>query len=523
MPQKKTTRPGSGPAADDEPQAYIRWINGRAYGEFGAWAQWGGKRQERLIARRERFATDNKNTAAELFAGRLKELREKRAEHPDGTPETTNAIPTALASFIGYHLAMKRDVKGRKKASEQELKLQRTRLVHAGKFFHGKGIRDIRRVNQEVVEQYMEFLAGDCGTGKGARKRGRCAEVLNPGTQRKYLNALSQLLKRAVSKELIRTNFVERLVDRPTSESSPTEHLEIWEAAILLEAARRLFPMSHPGVPVYPVLAWELLTGCIETETKSREIQDLRMPGDAEFPHGVVMVRSNVSRDSLKTEFRTRFLSLQPQLAEIMAEYLSSAQAPKGRLLFSGGEPDQPVGDWRKPLDLIAAVAGFGPSEVRSIRFRPTFATHRAYTSDEHGQPMTAIKLSGEMGHGSFKMLEERYFKAARFRRSRPHLEYRWGDWADVYRERLARGIAGLLTATQVRALSALGQQRLTPGDWMRASELVAGTFYPVRVRLGQLELVERIGEGRGGVWALTQDGRAVLAALTASPQRLAA
>lgn len=57
---------------------------------------------------------------------------------------------------------------------------------------------------------------------------------------------------------------------------------------------------------------------------------------------------------------------------------------------------------------------------------------HCAYTCDEVGQPMTALKLRAEMGLGSLKMLEERYFKQARFRRPRPHLEYRWSDWADT-------------------------------------------------------------------------------------------
>ena len=210
------------------------------------------------------------------------------------------------------------------------------------------------------------------------------------------------------------TNFVEDLVDKPTAEGSPTEHLERWEAAILLEAARRLHPMTRPGLPIYPLLAWELLTGCIESETKSREVADVRLPGDYEFPDGVVMVRPNGSQERLRTEYRTRYLQLQPQLAEVLQEYLTRPQAPQGRLLFPAGSRDTPIGDWRRILDEIARAAGFSEGEVRCIRFRPTFATHRAYTCDETGQPMTALKLAGEMGHGSLKMLEERYFKAAR-------------------------------------------------------------------------------------------------------------
>ena len=128
------------------------------------------------------------------------------------------------------------------------------------------------------------------------------------------------------------------------------------------------------------------------------------------------MVRTNISRDHLKTEYRTRYIALQPQLAEIMGEYLKCAQAPAGRLLFPGAAPDEPVGDWRKSLDEIAALAGLEPGEVRTRRFRPTFATHRAYMCDKTGQPMSTLKLRAEMGHGSMEMLSSTRASGARDR-----------------------------------------------------------------------------------------------------------
>ncbi|HEX8317202.1 hypothetical protein [Longimicrobium sp.] len=500
--------------AESEPRAYIRWINGRAYAELGAWEAWGGRRQEPLVDKGQMAATQDPNTAAILFAQRLIELREKRQLRPNGGTGAAPDVPTSIGAFIGYHLAAKADVKGRRCPSEHEISRQRTRLMHAARFFRALGVRDIRELEPAHVETYMEHLreAAPSSQASAGRRGGR----LSWATQRKYLGALGNMLQRAKSKGIVMRNLVQDLVDKPTAESSPTRHLEIWEAALLLEAARRLFPLSQPGLPVYPLLAWELLTGCIESEAKSREVIDLRLPADPEFPDGVVMVRTNVSRDHLKTEYRTRYIALQPQLAEIMGEYLASAQAPTGPLLFPGATPTEPVGDWRKALDEIAALAGFEPGEVRTRRFRPTFATHRAYTCDETGQPMSTLKLRAEMGHGSMEMLEERYFKHARFRRSRPHLEYRWSDWADAHRSQLARGIAAALSAGQARTLCMLASGPLPTGDWMRALQMSPGTFYPARARLVQLELVVCPGEGRGARWELTKDGRATVDALAA-------
>ena len=115
------------------------------------------------------------------------------------------------------------------------------------------------------------------------------------------------------------------------------------------------------------------------------------------------------------------------------------------------------------------------------------------------------------------KMLEERYFKAARFRRPRPHLEYRWSDCADTYRQRLAAGIAAWLSPTQARTLSALVERPLTSKEWAEKLGIGPGTFFHVRGRLVQMELISRDGEGRGARWALSEDGWATAGALEAA------
>lgn len=492
MTERTRGRPN---AAESEPRAYIRWINGRAYAELGAWAPWGGRRQEPLVEKGAKKATADPNTAAILFGLRLGELREKRRLRPQGTTPAGSAVPTLIGEFIGFHLAAKAEVQGRRRPSESEISIQRTRLLHAARFFRKHGVRDLRELEPWHVEEYREHLreVQPRPHPSGGRRRG----TLSPATQRKYLGALGMLLERAKGKRVIPTNLVEDLVDKPTGEGSPTKHLELWEAALLLEAARRLFPLSRPGLPIYPLLAWELLTGCIESEAKSREILDLRLPGDVEFPGGVVMVRTNVSRDHLKTEYRTRYLQLQPQLAEIMTEYLAGPRVPGGRLLFPGGGRGPPDRRLAGALDEVAALAGFAPGEVRTRRFRPTFATHRAYTCDETGQPMTALKLRAEMGHGSMEMLEERYFKNARFRRSRPYPEYRWSEWADAYRARLTGGITAALSPGQARVLCA-SRVPMATNEWMQSLGVREGSFHP-RAPAWSSSSWWRVGKAGGG------------------------
>ena len=183
------------------------------------------------------------------------------------------------------------------------------------------------------------------------------------------------------------------------------------------------------------MLAFLLLTGCIESEREGVELADVRLPGDPIFPKGVVIIRPNATRDHLKTLHRERMIPLTPQLAEILTEYLDGPGAPPGPILFPepGSFGSVPMGDWRKTLDRIVKVAGFLPGAVRTRRFRVSFAMHRLCTLDELGQPMTAWKLRGEMGHGTEQMIERCYSRYAKLRAKRPVLEFRWPEWRSYH------------------------------------------------------------------------------------------
>jgi integrase len=474
---------------------------------------------EALVRPGERGATRDPVHASLLFAQRLTELRDLRAQHPDGlpVPEVSPEAASApaedeldrIATFAGWYLAEKANRHGRKRITKRHLQQQRSKLVHAARFFAQKrGKVLLRDLEAADIREYMKELR----TNPPARLRdqpGGCRGVLTSTTQRRYLDSLGELLQAAVAEGRINTNWVHERTDLPAVDPSPTKHLELWEGALLLEGARRLYPPHPQGPPIYPLLAFYLLTGVIESERAGVRVVDVRFPGDGEFPNGVIIIRPNESvrtdemRDRLKTEYRERVMPLHPQLAEILAEYLSGPNAPPGPLLFPAQWSDGavPLGDWRKHLDRVALYCGYEAGEVRTRRLRVTYCSHRAYTLDELGHPMTAVKLQAEMGHGSFQMIERRYFRHTRFRAARPQLEFRWTDWSDQYGHRLgqaARSMRAELTPKLRSVLALLPPEGLAAKQWEVASGLPVGTFYYCRNVLVERGYVRREGTRRG-------------------------
>ncbi|HEX8320432.1 phage integrase SAM-like domain-containing protein [Longimicrobium sp.] len=139
----------------------------------------------------------------------MAELRENR-EAEEKAAAAAVSVPTSIVSFIGYHLACKAEVVGRRRPSQRELNLLRTRLIHAGMFFRRQGIHDLRELTPGVVTAYTEHLHEEVRNVPG--HAGRRVNYLSPATQRKYLAALRNMLKRARSKGLIHANFVADIV-----------------------------------------------------------------------------------------------------------------------------------------------------------------------------------------------------------------------------------------------------------------------------------------------------------------------
>ena len=522
MPKVATRGAGAGrpaPEAAREPHARLYWKDGRAYIDARGWAAWRGK-LEALVVPGERGATRDAVQGAKLFAQRLAQLRALRAEHPDGllrpAEESRSAVEGSveeldrIATFAGWYLAEKERRAGRKRVTRRHLDEQRRKLAHAARFFAKKrGKEHLRELEAADIREYMKELRTVLPPRKNKRV-GRCrGDVLSSTTQRRYLDTLGELLQAAVAEGRISTNWVNERTDLPAVDPSPTRHLELWEAALLLEASRRLYPAHRKSPPIYPLLAFYLLTGVIESEREGVTVPDVRFPGDPEFPIGAIIIRPNAAvrgedtRDRLKTEYRERIIPLHPQLAEILGEYLSGPSAPPGPLLFPafGSDGTAPVGDWRKQLDRIAVYCGYQPGEIRTRRLRVTYCSHRAYTVDEHGQAMSAVKLQAEMGHGSFQMIERRYFRHTRLRAARPQLEYRWSDWSGKYGDRLGQGARGMreeLSPKLCAVLALLPRKGRSAKEWEIASGLPVGTFYYCRDVLVERGYVRRFGAGRG-------------------------
>ncbi|HEU4882431.1 MAG TPA: hypothetical protein VFT45_09310, partial [Longimicrobium sp.] len=254
MPRVANKRAGGlAPVGAQEPHARLYWKDGRAYIDARAWAKWGG-RLEALVQPGERGATRDPVQAALLFAQRLTELRDLRAKHPDGLPvPEEEPVPAAsaedeldrIATFAGWYLAEKAIRPGRKRVTTRHLEQQRSKLIHAARFFAKKrGKVLLRELEPADIREYMKELR----TTPPARLRdqpGGCRGVLTSTTQRRYLDTLGELLQAAVAEGRITTNWVYERTDLPAVDPSPTKHLELWEGALLLEGARRLYPLDR--------------------------------------------------------------------------------------------------------------------------------------------------------------------------------------------------------------------------------------------------------------------------------------
>lgn len=493
--------------ARKEPRAHAVWINGRAYGDFRGWTLWGGRLQP-LVPDGERFGTRAEEIAAMLFDRRLQELRDLRRTYPDGAPREELDRITLYAT---YHVDALEKAPGRRKLTEGYLSNTRHRLAAATAFLAKRRVVYLRQITASDIQAYLEHLRNVTASGRAHR-----GKRLSTATQRQYIDALGHMLQRAVSEGRIPRNWVRERIDLPMPGPSNTELLELGDCALLLESARRLFPPEQPGTPVYALVAFLLFTGCIESERAGIELQDIRLPGDPVYPGGIVIIRPNSRRSHLKTLHRERIIPMQPQLAEVLTDYLAGSNAPPGPLLFSrpGRGGRRSVGDWCRCLDEVARGAGFGPGEVRTRRFRVAYASHRLYTLDEHGQPMTAWKLRGEMGHGNEQMIETRYGRYAKYRPRRPVLEYRWDEWRDRYGEQLFAGLCSLLSCAELACLGALATRPagLTGPEWEQAVGTEMRREARLPGRLVQLGLVVEFRTEEKPRYRVTEDGRGVLA-----------
>lgn len=459
----------------------IYWKDGRAYADFRDFAAWGG-RQEALKAPGARAATSNADEAMRLCAQRLAELEEERRTHPEGTPAEDPL--DRIAAFAGYHIACleKRRKRGRA-LTPSTLEQRKKHLIHATRYFSGKGKHLLRDITTADLRAWLVHLEKNPPPVLGRRIGGRTG--LSDGTRAGYLFTLNAMLRRAWREERIPENPVDRLDpdERPSANSTPTPFLEIGEAALVLEIARRGAHRGRSRAQNYVRVAVHLLTGGRGSEVKGLEKADL------DFVDNWVWFRPNATRENVnKVRGTARRVPMWPQLRAILEEYLAGPYAPEGPRLFDGT-------DCRKWLDEIAADVGWPTDKVRLKVFRVTYASARIQTLDG-GAPVSDWTVQQEMGHSSLRMLQQVYVRIGSVRQRRELVEYRWEEWAAQFEPLLQA--ANRLPARWRQVLDALPNHGATAKEWQVLSGLAVGTFFYIREQLVTRGLVHRCGEGRG-------------------------
>lgn len=279
------------------------------------------------------------------------------------------------------------------------------------------GPRNLGTISVPDVRAFIRWLRSH---------NGRRGQSMGDNTVRAHLTALSGVFAQAISDGHLKMgcNPVAALLERPSVVRSPTQLLELGECALLLEAARTIgrsgLGNRVPLVCVYPLLAYFLYTGARDGEVRRAHISDLHFNPTPVYPNGWIRIRGT------KTEGSERAVPMHPHHVEILRAHLRITGCLEG-LLFT--TPDgAPVGDWRTTLDAVARRAGYADGEIRTRRFRASYASHRSTCDNADAN---TVRL--EMGHSDLQMMARVYATAQRSsERMGTEFSYRLNRWEHV-------------------------------------------------------------------------------------------
>lgn len=189
-----------------------------------------GRGRVALIPEGDTQATTDPVIAAKMLANLLESVQEQRR---DGALLGVKRR-ASLEEYASEHL-VKKAKSGR--VGEHRLTVSEHYLSTAIAFFGGD--RDLASIGVEDVQRFAHHLA-ELSNGRGG--------TISSSTQRKYLVALSNLFRRAQGEGILRgVNPVSALMDKPLDERAEAPWLEVWEGALLLEAAR-IYPYDRADV-----------------------------------------------------------------------------------------------------------------------------------------------------------------------------------------------------------------------------------------------------------------------------------
>lgn len=374
-------------------------------------------------------AVTDEATAQALYGQLVAERQKQQLRQLHDVPE-----PITLASAARDFLIAKAEEAAVTTAwlEGEELRLQRA-VEHLG------GDRDLATIRVADLKRYAGAL----------RRRG-----LTGGTIRQHLNTISAVYRWAGEEERVEEgrNPVAAWRKKPTAQRREATWLEISDAALLLEAARRYQPQQpkggRPPMPfIYPLLAVYLLTGARESEALGLAVSDVS------FDRRTITFRTNEWR-RLKTETSHRVVPMPPQLEEVLRPYVFGARPPSHLLFpsFVGGS-ERMVTDWRKVLDAVAVRAGWHPGEIRSKMFRHSFCAAALQLLDGD-EPISVYTVSRWMGHGGSRLVERTYSHLGTIRHRSKVLEFRAEQHTAILGDRL-RALTGSVDGSVSGALLA--------------------------------------------------------------------
>ena len=344
------------------------------------------------------------------------------------------ARSTTLEILVRDHLIAKR-------------KAGRTSHSHLGDLEHRLGTaidyfgsdRDPRSIEPSDVRAWAHDLS------RGGERR--------PGTVRHYLNALSGLYGRAQEGLYVdpKYNPVSMLQEKPSGiVRAEAAFFEMHEATLLLEAARIVEARergSNAAPGLHAIVATFLLTGGRAAEVLGLDVADIS------FDRGFVRFRPNAHR-GLKTSTSKRHVPLWPQLREILQRWMFGGNQPRIEGLLFTSATGGMIGDLRKSLDAMGALAGTDPGEVRTRRFRHTYCSARLQTVQRILRPGTKnewdyvpvekFTVQKEMGHGGAQLVDRIYGHAQRNPYRSDVVEYRVEKHREVLGERLTAVLAAV-------------------------------------------------------------------------------
>jgi integrase len=386
------------------------------YGDFRMWSDVGGK-QEALKPTGGTRATTDPTEAQALFAARLLALQAARVAQATQPAEADDrAFPVRLGPAFALHLERRA---ASSKLAEGTLalyeKCAKTLLRILGNVL-------LASITPRVLTRYLDRRRNERNpkTGEGIAVR----------TMRNELHALSNLLDRAVSDEVIAKNPFKAWKDMPAVPLMEQSFLTRAQAQNLLAAAeiedalvRAAREGTNPGTrtvagklvaPIGPrahsyhavILATFLYTG-----GRLEEVLGLAI-GDVNLDRGVVMFQDTDFRKLKKARHR-RAVPVPVALIKRLRRHIARLPNRDPRAALLPGTHGRPMGTIQKLLARCAGRAGLSELELSAHSLRHTFATVMMQTYVEVAKGEFAVRNNWEiarlLGHKNTNLVDEVY------------------------------------------------------------------------------------------------------------------